>query len=92
MPWFPLDELWEKEDIFERYKEGSLRTQAYVKELQDFHKKYYPDYCQYKHGLSAVLPPMKYPLMKNDVDTLERFSNNEYRAQKVDLAACSRRI
>lgn len=65
-PYFDLNEPWEKENVFEGYKDGVLRTQKYVKELQVFHKKYYSDYCQYKHGLSVGLTPMQNPLMKDD--------------------------
>lgn len=64
--YFPLDEPWEVEEAFKGYRDGVLLTQEYVKELQAFHKKYYDDYCQYKHGLSVGLAPMENPLMKSD--------------------------
>lgn len=76
MPWFPLDEPWEKEDVFECYKGAVLRTQAYVKELQEFHRKYYLDYCQYKHGLSVALTPMQNPLMKDDTERRNKLMGN----------------
>lgn len=66
MPYFPLDDPWEKADVFECYTEAVLLTQKYVKELQGFHRRYYQDYCQYKHGLSVALAPMQKPLMKSD--------------------------
>ena len=57
-PYFNLDDEWENKEVFERYKTGVLLTQKYVKELRAFHKKYYDDYCQYKHGLSVGLIPL----------------------------------
>ena len=66
MPYFPLEDPWEKTDVFEKYKDAVLLTQEYVRELQRFHRKYYQDYCQYKHGLSVALTPMQKPLMKCD--------------------------
>lgn len=76
MPWFSLDEPWENEDVFEEYKKAVFRTQAYVKELQEFHKKYYLDYCQYKHGLSVALAPMQNPLMKDEIERREKLMKN----------------
>ena len=66
MPYFPLEDPWEKTDVFEEYKDAVLLTKEYVRELQRFHRKYYQDYCQYKHGLSVALTPMQKPLMKFD--------------------------
>jgi len=55
LPFFSLDVDWENEEFFEKYKECLLRTQSFIKDLQSFHKQYYQDYCQYKHGLSVGL-------------------------------------
>ena len=71
LPFFPLDEPWEIEEVFEGYKNAILLTQRFIKELQGFHKKYYQDYCQYKHGLAVALTPMQNPLMKDDVKRRE---------------------
>lgn len=68
MPYFPLDEPWEKEEVHDMYKDAILRTQEYLAELKEFHKKYYTDYCQYKHGLSVALTQMGRPLLKNDIE------------------------
>lgn len=76
MPYFPLNEPWEKKEVFEGYKECIIRTQRFVKELQIFHKKYYLDYCQYKHGLSVALTPMQSPLMKANKKRLENVMQN----------------
>lgn len=73
MPYFSLDEPWENIDVFNRYKESLLRTQNFIKNLQTFHKKYYQDYCQYKHGLSVGLAPMQNPLMKDDTERREKY-------------------
>lgn len=67
-PYFDFDEVWENKEAFEVYKNGMIFTQNCVKELQAFHKKYYDDYNQYKHGLSVGLSPMENPLMKGDDD------------------------
>ena len=72
MPYFPLDEPWEKGEVFEDYKDGVQLTQVYLKELQSFHQKYYQDYCQYKHGLAVALTPMQNPLMKDETDRCEK--------------------
>ena len=66
VPYFSLDDPWEKAEVFTVYRESVLLTQEYLKELQTFHKKYYQDYCQYKHGLSVALTPMQKPRMKGD--------------------------
>lgn len=76
IPYFSFDEPWEHEDVFEGYKEALLRTRGFIKELQEFHKKYYQDYCQYKHGLSVGLNPMQNPLMKDDVERLNKLMEN----------------
>lgn len=57
LPYFPLNEPWEDYDSFEIYKASVLRTQQWLQELIAFHKKYYLDYCQYKHGMSVALRP-----------------------------------
>ncbi len=57
-PYFDLTDPWEKQDVFDAYKNAVLLTQKYVKELQVFHQKYYDDYCQYKHGLSVGMYPL----------------------------------
>lgn len=75
LPFFPLDEPWEIEEVFEGYKNAILLTQRFIKELQGFHKKYYQDYCQYKHGLAVALTPMQNPLMKDDVERKESIMN-----------------
>ena len=66
VPFFPLNEPWENEEAFEGYKNAILLTQRFIRELQKFHKKYYQDYCQYKHGLAVALTPMQKPLMQDD--------------------------
>ena len=43
MPYFPLEDPWEKTDVFEEYKDAVLLTKEYVRELQRFHRKYYVD-------------------------------------------------
>lgn len=56
LPYFDLDDsqAWEEhQECYIEYRAAVLRMQAYLKELIDFHKKHYQDYCQYKHG-SAV--------------------------------------
>lgn len=58
LPYFDLDdnEAWmEHQDCFVAYREAVLRMQEYLKELVEFHKEYYQDYCQYKHGLAVGL-------------------------------------
>ena len=70
VPYFPLDEVWEKEKVFDSYKEAVLRTQGYLKELKEFHRKYYVDYCQYKHGLAVALSPAENPIMKGDAERI----------------------
>ncbi|MGO5315168.1 hypothetical protein ACTQ1O_12320 [Bilifractor sp. LCP21S3_A7] len=55
LPYFDLDDPWENEDVFNAYKESVLMLQEYTKELIVFHKHYYQDYCQYKHGMAVSL-------------------------------------
>lgn len=57
LPYFPLDEPWENQEVFEQYKQAVLLMQEYLRDLIEFHKKYYLDYCQYKHGMSVALCP-----------------------------------
>ena len=76
--YFPLDEPWEAVEAFEGYRNGVLLTREYVKELQIFHKKYYDDYCQYKHGLSVGLAPMETSLLKDDVDRRSAIMSNPF--------------
>lgn len=59
LPYFNIDESeeWEHKDVFKAYKNAVLLMQEYLKELIEFHKKYYLDYCQYKHGMSVGLKP-----------------------------------
>lgn len=42
-------------ECFESYKDAVLLIQSYIKELVAFHKNYYQDYCQYKHGMAVLL-------------------------------------
>lgn len=76
IPYFPLDEPWENEDVFDKYSKAVLLAQKYVKELQTFHRKYYQDYCQYKHGLSVALTSMQNPLLKRDKERREALIKN----------------
>lgn len=57
LPYYPLDEPWENQEVFEQYKQAVLLMQEYLRDLIEFHKKYYLDYCQYKHGMSVALCP-----------------------------------
>lgn len=57
LPYFPLDEPWENQEVFEEYKQAVLLMQEYLNELIHFHKKYYLDYGQYKHGMAVALCP-----------------------------------
>lgn len=57
LPYFSLKEPWEEREVFETYKESLLRMQQWLQELIAFHKKYYLDYCQYKHGMSVAMRP-----------------------------------
>lgn len=57
LPYFPLDEPWENQEVFEEYKNSVLLMQKYLRKLIGFHKKYYLDYCQYKHGMAVALCP-----------------------------------
>ena len=67
-PYFELDKTWENKEVFDAYKEAVLLTKEYLNELKGYHKRYYEDYCQYKHGLSVGLNPMETPLMKKDTE------------------------
>jgi hypothetical protein len=58
LPYFLLDEAWKAENVFEEYRNSVLLMQRYIKELIQFHKNYYLDYCQYKHGMSVALLPL----------------------------------
>ena len=75
-PFFPLNEPWENGKVFDTYKEAILLTQRYIKELKVFHKYYYDDYCQYKHGLSVSLTPIGNPLMKDDEEHRKAIMEN----------------
>lgn len=57
LPYFPLDEPWENQEVFDYYKESVLLIKKYLFDLTSFHKNYYLDYCQYKHGMSIALCP-----------------------------------
>ncbi len=60
LPFFDLDdaEAWgEHQDVFEGYKKSVLFMQDYLKRLIQYHKHYYLDYCQYKHGMAVALKP-----------------------------------
>ncbi len=57
LPYFSLEDPWENQEVFDYYKKSVLLIQQYLKELIAFHKKYYLDYCQYKHGMSVALCP-----------------------------------
>lgn len=60
LPFFDLDdaEAWgEHQDVFEEYKKSVLLMQDYLKRLIQYHKHYYLDYCQYKHGMAVALKP-----------------------------------
>ena len=57
LPYFSLQEPWENKEVFEGYKTAVLLMQQFLQELVAFHKKYYLDYCQYKHGMSVTLCP-----------------------------------
>ena len=49
--------LEEDKESFQKYSRSIKIIQDYVKAAQAFHKKYYRDYCQYKHGMSVALSP-----------------------------------
>lgn len=66
LPYFSLDEPWENQDAFELYKKSILLMQQWLQDLIAFHKKYYLDYCQYKHGMSIGLRPCGYQKMKSE--------------------------
>lgn len=57
LPYFTLNEPWENQEVFEFYKESVLLMQNYLRDLIAFHRKYYLDYCQYKHGMAVALCP-----------------------------------
>lgn len=57
LPYFPLHETWENQEVFEFYRKSVLLMQSYLRDMIAFHKKYYLDYCQYKHGMSVALCP-----------------------------------
>ncbi|MDE7324965.1 MAG: hypothetical protein K2N63_01590 [Lachnospiraceae bacterium] len=57
LPYFSLDDPWENQEVFDYYRKSVLLIQQYLQELIAFHKKYYLDYCQYKHGMSVALCP-----------------------------------
>lgn len=60
LPYFPLDDAqaWgEHQDVFQIYKESVLLMQDYLSRLIQYHKRYYLDYCQYKHGMAVALRP-----------------------------------
>lgn len=66
LPYFPLDDPWEHQEVFEFYKGSVLLIQDYLRDLIAFHKKYYLDYCQYKHGMSVALCPFGKSYKKNE--------------------------
>lgn len=66
LPYFTLDKPWENEKTFAYYKTAVLLMQQYLQELVAFHKKYYLDYCQYKHGISVALCPFGKQHTKNE--------------------------
>ena len=57
VPYFPLDEPWENQEVFESYKKAVFLIKEYLDALIAHHSKYYLHYCQYKHGLSVALRP-----------------------------------
>lgn len=59
LPCFPIDgsEPWENEEVYNAYKDSILLMQKDLTRLVAFHKKYYLDYCQYKHGMAVALNP-----------------------------------
>lgn len=71
LPYFPLDEPWENLEVYKGYRDAILLIQHYLKELIAFHKKYYLDYCQYKHGMAVALRPFGKEQTKNEVDVKE---------------------
>lgn len=66
LPYFPLNEPWEDQEVFEFYKKSVLLMQSYLRDLITFYKKYYLDYCQYKHGMSVALCPFGKMHKKNE--------------------------
>lgn len=81
-PYFDENSLDENEQLdwrengYDIYREAVELTQKYVKELKEFHHKYYEDYCQYKHGLSVGLVPMQAILMKSDIKREKEIMSN----------------
>lgn len=58
--------LEEDKESFQKYSRSIRIIQDYVKAIQAFHKKYYRDYCQYKHGMAVALTPYGKFFKKND--------------------------
>lgn len=59
--YFPLDEPWDKVEVFEAYKKSILLIQAYLKKLISHHQKYNLHYNQYKHGQAVAMRPFAKP-------------------------------
>lgn len=81
VPYFDIEEdmEWENKECFEAYKTALLLMKEYLKELVRFHRHYYQDYCQYKHGLAVSLRrpveginPLDGALWTFDTSTVEK--------------------
>lgn len=74
LPYFDLHDAvsWEEhQEVFKYYKESVLLIQDYLCKLIQFHKKYYLDYCQYKHGMAVALRPYGVPQQEVHSNPLE---------------------
>lgn len=64
-----------KRDDFEKYRKAMLLMQEYLEQLVKFHKRYYLDYCQYKHGLAVSLSFEKTALQKPTQGVLKTYDS-----------------
>lgn len=82
LPYYDIstDKEWEHKNVFEAYKSSVLLLQRYVKELIKFHKYYFLDYCQYKHGMSVAL---RFNSQELDKPTVGAFKT--YDSYKIDV-------
>ena len=92
LPYFPLNEPWENIEVFETYQKSVLLLQSYVKELAEFHQKYYLDYCQYKHGMAVALCPFGRSDKKGDCQEEKRAQWGEGALMTFDNYNVSKRM
>lgn len=81
LPYFDIenDTAWENKECFQVYRTAVLLIQDHVKKLVRFHRHYYQDYCQYKHGMavslrkaSASKNPLEGALWTYDSNSIEK--------------------